>query len=227
MNQVPLQSGTPPPPVQPPKQGRGGVVLGLGIAALLVLGPFLGIPAWVMGHRDLKRIKSGEIDSHDKTTTQVGMVLGIIGTFFSPATIMFAGIFIAVFLSIYSAKSVQADKDAMIAEAKSIAVAANQYYVRSAEERAGRGSYEGFVLPEQMRQTKYGAYQVRIVSGDRLQIIGSSLSHSDNGLIADVDENGVIVHWEFSGDFSPWISPGRPDGRGRRGSPRDKPTTGV
>jgi len=227
MNQVPLQSANPPPPSQPPRQGRGGVVLGLGVAAVLILGPFLGIPAWVMGHRDLKRIKSGEIDAHEKTTTQVGMVLGIVGTFFSPATIMFAGIFIAVVLSLISAKSVQADKDAMMAEANTIAATAYQYYVQPKEENGGGGSYEGFKLSEKMSRTQVGAYQVQVVSPDRLQIIGSSLSHVDNGLIADVDEHGVIVHWEFSGDFSPWISPGRPDGRGRRGSPRDKPTTGV
>ena len=227
MNQIPVPSTMPSPPVQPPRQGRGGIILGLGIAAILVLGPFLGIPAWVMGHRDLKRIKSGEVDAHDKTLTQVGMVLGIVGTFFSPATLVFAGVFIAVVLSLIAAHSVQADKDAMMAEVQSIALAAHQYYVRPKEKSGGGGSYEGFTLPEHTRRTGSGAYQVQVLSPNNLQIIGSSLSNVDNGMIADVDEHGIIVHWEFSGDFAPWISPGRPDGRGRKGAPRDRPASGV
>ena len=227
MNQVPFQTPFGPSPTRVSRQGRGGVILGFGIAALLVLGPFLGIPAWVMGHRDLKRIKTGEIDSQDKTSTQVGMILGIVGTFFSPATLFFVGMFIAIALSLIAAHSVQADKDAMMAEAGNIAVAAHQYFERPRDENGGGGSYAGFALPEDLRRTKFGAYQVQVVSPQRLQIIGSSLSHVDNGLIADVDERGAIVHWEFSGDFSPWISPGRPDGRGRKGTPRDRPTSGV
>jgi hypothetical protein len=229
MNPQPLQTDpvNPTPPQYPPRQGRGGTILGFGIAALLVLGPVLGIPAWVMGHRDLKRIKSGEIPSDDRTPTQIGMVLGIVGTFFSPATLFVGGIFVAVVLSLIAAQSVQAEKDAMMAEAKNIAAVAYQYYIEPKEERGGGDSYEGFALSEQMSRTHTGAYQVRIVSPDRLQIIGSSLAHVDNGLIADVDERGVIVHWEFSGDLAPWISPREYDNPARKRPPRDAPTSGV
>jgi len=229
MNPQPPQTNpvNPPPPPYPPRQGRGGTILGFGIAALLVLGPILGIPAWVMGHRDLKRIKSGELSADDRTPTQIGMVLGIVGTFFSPATIVVGGIFLAVVLSLIAAHSVQADKDAMMAEAKNIATVAYQYYVQPKADSGGGGSYEGFALSEQLSRTQIGAYQVRVESPDKLQIIGSSLSNVDNGFIADVDDHGVIVHWEFSGDFAPWISPREYDSPRRKRPPRDAPTRGV
>ncbi len=227
MDQLPSQTDpvNPAPQSYPPRQGRGGIILGFGIAGLLILGPILGIPAWVMGHRDLKRIKSGEISASDRTPTQVGMILGIIGTFFSPATIVLGGIFLAVILSLIAAHSVQADKDAMMAEAKGIATVAYQYYVQPKGDSGGGGSYEGFTLTES--RTKFGTYQIEVVSPDRLQIIGSSLSNADNGFIADVDDHGVIVHWEFTGDFAPWVSPRDDDRPGRKRPPRDAPTRGV
>jgi hypothetical protein len=49
----------------------------------VLLGPILGIPAWVMGHRDGKKIRAGQIDAKQRGTTLAGMVLGIIGTFLS------------------------------------------------------------------------------------------------------------------------------------------------
>ena len=41
-----------------PEAGRGGLILTLGILSIVLLGFFLGIPAWVMGNRDLKKIRT-------------------------------------------------------------------------------------------------------------------------------------------------------------------------
>jgi hypothetical protein len=60
--------------------GRGALILVLGLLSLLMLGPFTGIPAWVMGARDLRKIAEGKIAPSERTMTQVGMVLGIVGT---------------------------------------------------------------------------------------------------------------------------------------------------
>ncbi len=67
-----------------PEAGRGGRILTLGILSIVLLGFVLGIPAWVMGKRDLKKIRAGTIDRKEKGLTQSGMVLGIVGTFVSP-----------------------------------------------------------------------------------------------------------------------------------------------
>ena len=63
--------------------GRSTLVLVLGILSIMLLGPFVGIPAWVMGNKDLKKIKNGIISLTEKTKTETGRILGIIGTFFS------------------------------------------------------------------------------------------------------------------------------------------------
>jgi len=60
---------------------RGGVVLALGICALVFnvcLVP--GIMAWYMGSSDLKAMNRGDMDLEGHSLTQVGMILGIAGT---------------------------------------------------------------------------------------------------------------------------------------------------
>jgi hypothetical protein len=71
---------------------RGPTVLLLGIGSLVmpflciapaVIGLPLGIVAWVMGQRDLRRMNRGEVDDEGRGSTQGGMVCGIIGTILS------------------------------------------------------------------------------------------------------------------------------------------------
>jgi hypothetical protein len=62
----------------------------LGLIASLFVGPFalilflpglgLGIPAWAMGGRDLRRIDAGRMDPDGRGSTMGGYVMGIIGT---------------------------------------------------------------------------------------------------------------------------------------------------
>jgi len=60
---------------------RGGTILTLGILSVVLLGLIAGIPAWVMGHGDLQKMKTGRMNPDQRGMTQAGMVLGIIGTF--------------------------------------------------------------------------------------------------------------------------------------------------
>jgi hypothetical protein len=72
---------------------RGGLILGLGISALVfslvgfaccaafpVLSLGLSIPAWVMGRNDLRAIAAGTMDPSGRGSTMTGMVLGIVST---------------------------------------------------------------------------------------------------------------------------------------------------
>jgi predicted Zn finger-like uncharacterized protein len=64
---------------------RGGVIMALGIIAILTfgcppVGMVLGILAWVLGQADLKRMKRGEIDPNGEGLTQAGWICGIIAT---------------------------------------------------------------------------------------------------------------------------------------------------
>jgi hypothetical protein len=76
--------------------GRGDTILALGLVSLLgstvfsclclglILGPATGIPAWVMGAGDLKKIDAGLIAPQERGNTKGGMICGIIGTFAGP-----------------------------------------------------------------------------------------------------------------------------------------------
>jgi hypothetical protein len=61
------------------KPHRGSVILALGICSVVMCGVF-GIPAWIMGHADLREIREGRMDKTGEGTTQAGYVCGIIGT---------------------------------------------------------------------------------------------------------------------------------------------------
>lgn len=63
------------------KIGRGALILVLGVLSISVLGPFAGIPAWVLGRRDLQKIDHGLIPRSEHSITKAGMILGIVGTF--------------------------------------------------------------------------------------------------------------------------------------------------
>ena len=69
---------------------RAGLVLTLGIVSVALslnccwLAPLwglgFGIPAWVMGQSDLRKIRSGAMDPDGESNTKAGWVCGIIGT---------------------------------------------------------------------------------------------------------------------------------------------------
>lgn len=60
-----------------PHRGTTVLVLGiLGVTCCFICAPI----AWIMGNNDMKAINNGTMDPTGKTQTQVGMILGIIGT---------------------------------------------------------------------------------------------------------------------------------------------------
>jgi hypothetical protein len=73
------------------KPHRGTLILVLGILGLIVCAP-LAIVAWILGANDIKEIDAGTMDPAGRGTTNVGKILGIIGT------VLFAISLIAVIL---------------------------------------------------------------------------------------------------------------------------------
>jgi hypothetical protein len=77
-------------------QGRSSTILAMGLISLIgsalfscacvgfVIGPALGIPAWIMGAGDLRRMNDGLISPHERPQTRAGMIFGILGTFLGP-----------------------------------------------------------------------------------------------------------------------------------------------
>jgi predicted Zn finger-like uncharacterized protein len=67
---------------------RGGVIQGLGIASLIAgvfyiffwIGLPLGLAAWIMGGRDLRKMEDGTMDPNGRKKTRDGRLCGIVGT---------------------------------------------------------------------------------------------------------------------------------------------------
>jgi predicted Zn finger-like uncharacterized protein len=83
---------------------RGTLVLVLGILSLVTvmmycLAPFgliFGLCAWIMGQKDLGKIKSGHMDEEGRGTTQAGWICGIIGTVLNGVWTLACGTFIGI-----------------------------------------------------------------------------------------------------------------------------------
>lgn len=66
-------------PVRALPENRADLVLFLGIFSLFLCGP-LGVAAWLIGTRDLRRIRAGRMSSRKLGALKVGTALGIAGT---------------------------------------------------------------------------------------------------------------------------------------------------
>jgi hypothetical protein len=96
---------------------RGGIILALGIVSLVlsffsfvlyivpiwIIPLACGIVGWILGHRDLRAMKQGKMDSSNQVMSLVGMILSIVGVavsvcvgLFSCAMLGFIGIMIGV-----------------------------------------------------------------------------------------------------------------------------------
>ena len=104
----PPPSMTPPPPL-PPTTGMQGDkastraiwALILGIAAyVLGCGILTGIPAWVMGKREINDINAGLAPVAGKTMAQIGMWLGIINVILSALALIGILIYFVVIVAI-------------------------------------------------------------------------------------------------------------------------------
>lgn len=178
-----------------PERGRGGMIFAFGITSIVMLGPILGIPAWIMGRTDLAKIKDGLIAASEYSLTKAGMVMGIIGTFVSTLTVILAGIVIAVGLSLVAAKEVQSNRDAMIDDMNAIAASAHDYYL--SHDR----SYSGFELSEEVRSNEHARYTIFVLEKGMLRVMAVSHMRDENAIIAYVDGRGDLRDWEYLGDF--------------------------
>jgi hypothetical protein len=81
---------------------RGGLILALGIISLTACQP-VGIFAWVMGNNDLRAMEEGRMDPEGKQLTQIGKILGIVGSILFALSMVFMVLYfvgIALFLGL-------------------------------------------------------------------------------------------------------------------------------
>jgi hypothetical protein len=90
---------------------RGSLILTLGIISIVIsvisvctygaaglVGLIMGICVWVMGQKDLKKMRSNQMDPQGLGSTQAGWICGIIGTVFGGLGVLLCGIMVIFFI---------------------------------------------------------------------------------------------------------------------------------
>jgi len=115
--------------------------------------------------------------------------------------VIIVGIAIAVGLSLFSAQSIQANKDAMINDLNNIAAHAYQYKIRPASMAGGEGNYSGYKIPNKMASNENGIYSAPSPSGTTFTITATSASNTGT-ISVQVTSDGRLSTWSFANDFN-------------------------
>jgi hypothetical protein len=114
--------------------------------------------------------------------------------------VIIVGIAIAVGLSLFSAQSVQSNRDAMINDLNNLAAQAYQFRIRPTSMGGGQGDYTTFTIPIKMRTNENGTY-VASPSSNSIDIIATSAQNASNYITVTIDTDGRLTAWSYYGDF--------------------------
>jgi hypothetical protein len=114
--------------------------------------------------------------------------------------VIIVGIAIAVGLSLFSAQSIQANKDAMINDLNNIAAHAYQFKIRPSSMGGGSGVYTGYSIPVKMATNENAIYSAVAGTGS-VTITATSQQNTTNSITATVDSDGKLGTWLYAGDF--------------------------
>ncbi|MBN1398296.1 MAG: hypothetical protein JXA06_09730 [Bacteroidetes bacterium] len=112
--------------------------------------------------------------------------------------VIIVGIAIAVGLSLFTANSIQANKDAIINDINNIAANAYQYRIRTASMGGGNNSYDGYLIPSRLQSNSNASYTAT-GAGNACTIVGTSFSVPGCSVTGVTDQNGNLT-LTFQGD---------------------------
>ncbi len=116
--------------------------------------------------------------------------------------VIIVGIAIAVGLSLFSAQSIQSNKDAIINDLNNIAAQAYQYRIRPSSMAGGNGSYTGFSIPTKMASNANANYTCAPAS-NTVTFTATSANNTGNLVYAAIDTDGKFIQsaWSYTGEF--------------------------
>ena len=118
--------------------------------------------------------------------------------------VIIVGIAIAVGLSLFSAQSVQSNKDAMINDINNLAANAYQFYIRPVSMAGGGGSYtggNGYKVPYKLSSNDNATYAAA-VGAALVTFTGTSVTQTPaSTVVGAVDANGKVTFSSFTGNF--------------------------
>lgn len=123
--------------------------------------------------------------------------------------VIVVGIAIAVGLSLFSAQSIQANKDAMINDINNIAAYCYQYRIRPTSMAGGGGTYTPtgagvtqLSLPAKLASNDNATYQLQDVQDSYVVILGVSKQNVDGTVQATLSSLGTMYGWTFGSYFT-------------------------
>ena len=114
--------------------------------------------------------------------------------------VIIVGIAIAVGLSLFSAQSVQSNRDAIINDLNNLAAQAYQFRIRPISMGGGQGDYTSFTIPTKMRTNENATYTAN-PSNNTIAFTAVSAQNSTNTVQVSIDSNGRLSGWSYAGDF--------------------------
>jgi len=115
--------------------------------------------------------------------------------------VIIVGIAIAVGLRLFSAQSVQSNRDAMINDLNNLAAQAYQFRIRPTSMGGGQGDYTTFSIPIKMRTNENGTYAITTPGADAIGITATSAQNASNYITVTIDSDGHLTTWSYYGDF--------------------------
>ncbi|MGA3246178.1 MAG: hypothetical protein ABSE41_16295 [Bacteroidota bacterium] len=114
--------------------------------------------------------------------------------------VIIVGIAIAVGLSLFSAQSVQSNRDAIINDLNNLAAQAYQFRIRPSSMGGGQGDYTTFAIPTKMQTNENGTYTAAPTT-NTIVFTATSAQNASNTIKVTIDSDGKLGTWVYSGDF--------------------------
>jgi hypothetical protein len=115
--------------------------------------------------------------------------------------VIIVGIAIAVGLSLFSAQSIQSNRDAIINDLNNLAAQAYQFRIRPTSMGGGQGDYTNFAIPTKMRTNENGMFSIVTPGSNQIVFSAVSAQNASNSVTVTIDSFGRLSGWSYSGDF--------------------------
>ena len=94
--------------------------------------------------------------------------------------VIIVGISIVVGINLFSASSLEANRDAVVADNMNLAALAQQFYKKPTELGGGNNTFTGFTIPTNLASTANGAYTA-VVAAQTVTITGVGVVENSAG----------------------------------------------
>ncbi|MEX1139405.1 MAG: hypothetical protein WEB33_01700 [Bacteroidota bacterium] len=114
--------------------------------------------------------------------------------------VIIVGIAIAVGLSMFTAQSVGANRDAIIADMTNLAANAYQHRIRPTTMGGGGGDYTTYAIPPSLATNENGSYGLGTVNATSIQFTGTSSQYTTDSVTGTYGPDGKLTgSFTFSG----------------------------